>query len=158
MLDEREDAIQIHGDGAMPLFFRHAVDGCVLRGPDAVIRDQNVESPEGRDRRRYQLPRRRGGGKIALQRATVFRATFPHQILGLGPCRLIIEYNFRARGYKHPHRRRANPARSAGDKRSVVREKSLRLWRWCCKKGKGGRKPTAHMKLFTICWPLATGH
>jgi hypothetical protein len=29
---------------------------------------------------------------------------------------LIIEDNLRARGDKHPHYRRANPSRSAGDK------------------------------------------
>src|SRR6266849_7295923 len=116
MLDQREDAVQIHRDGAMPLFIGHAIDGRILRRPDAVIRDQNVETPESRDRRRYQLPRRFRGRKIALQRATVFRATFMHQILGLRFRRLIIEDNFRARGHKHPHRRRANPARSAGDK------------------------------------------
>ena len=116
MLDEREDAVEIHGDGAMPLFIGHAVDGCVLRRPDAVIRDQNVETSEGRDRGRDQLPRRLRGRKIALQRAAVFRATLTHQILGLRFCRLIIEDNLRARGHKHSHRRRANPARSAGDK------------------------------------------
>src|ERR1039458_1695640 len=64
MLYEREDAVEIHSDGAMPLFIGHAIDGCVLRRPDAVIGDQNVETPECRDRGRDQLPRRLRGRKI----------------------------------------------------------------------------------------------
>src|SRR5271157_2296301 len=116
MLDQRKHAIQIHRDGTMPLFVGHAIDGRILRRPDAVIRNQNVEPPERRDRSRYQLLRRLRGREIALRRATVSLATCTHQILGLRLRRLIVEDNFRARRHKHPHRRRTNAARSAGNK------------------------------------------
>ena len=66
MLDQREDAVQIDGDRAMPLLVGHAVDGRIFGRPDAVIGDQNVEASEGRDRRRHQLLRRCRGRKIAL--------------------------------------------------------------------------------------------
>ncbi len=81
-----------------------------------MIRDQNVEASEGRDGGRYELLRPRRSGKIALDGAAVFRATFAHQVLGLRLRRLIIEDNFRAGGHKQPHCRRADSARAAGDK------------------------------------------
>ena len=125
MLDQRKDAVEIHRDSAMPLLIGHAIDGRILRRPDAVIRDQDVETPEGGDRRRDQLPRRLRGRKIALHRAAVPRAAFAHQILGLSLGGLIVEDDFRARGHKHPHRSRANAARSASDKSNFGIERQI---------------------------------
>ncbi len=97
MLDQRKHAIQVHRNRAMPLFIGQAIDRRILGRPDAMIGDQNVQTSEGRDGGRDQLPGGIHGRKIALHRATIGRATFPHQILGLRLCRLVIEDNFRAR-------------------------------------------------------------
>ena len=59
-----------------------------------MIGDQDVEAPEGRDGRRYQLLGRIGGGKIALRGATVRDAAFPHQSVGLRFGRLVVEEYF----------------------------------------------------------------
>ena len=67
----------------------------------------------------------RHGRKIALHSAAVLRAAFLNQGFGLRFCRLIIEYNLRARSHKQTHRRRADAARSAGDQGDFSLERQI---------------------------------
>ena len=52
--DKPEDAVKIGADRAMPLLVRHAADGLVVLRPDAMIRDEAIQSAKGLHRSCYQ--------------------------------------------------------------------------------------------------------
>src|SRR5258705_13398174 len=110
MLKESKNAVEVDGNRAMPLLVGHAVDGCVLGGPDSVIGNQDVEPAERVHRRRNQFLSRRGGGKVRLYSTAIGRAAFADEVLGLRLGRLIIEYHFSSGPSEHPDRSGADAA------------------------------------------------
>ena len=128
MLDQAKNAVDIYRHGSVPLLIGHAVDGRILRRPDAVIRDQDVEPPESGHRRRYQLPSRLGAGKFALHGAAIRGPAFAHERVSLILGGLIVEDDLRARSHEEPHGSRANATRAAGDKSNFgIKRKVHRL-------------------------------
>ena len=127
MLDKREDAVEIDGDRAAPLRILHLFDGLVLRGPDAVIGDKNVQASETVNRAHHQVPRRLCAGEIAGDCGTVVRAECLHQFIGLRFRFLVAENNSRARCYEHSHRSRADAPRTASDESDLAREGEIHM-------------------------------
>src|SRR5258705_14005557 len=110
MLKESKNAVEVDGNRAMPLLVGHAVDGCVLGGPDSVIGNQDVEPSERVHRRRNQFLCRRGGGKVRLYSTAIGRAAFADEVLGLRLGRLIIEDHFGSGTSEQPDRGCADAA------------------------------------------------
>ncbi len=71
VLDEPEDAIKIDGDGGMPLLVGHALDGSIVRWPDAMVGDEDVEAPELAHGGIDQTARGIDGTEVAGNRDTV---------------------------------------------------------------------------------------
>ena len=76
VLDQAEDAVDIYGDGAVPLVVGQAIDRGIFGRPYSVIGYKDVEASEGLDGRCYQLLGRSGGREIGLDGATVGGAAF----------------------------------------------------------------------------------
>ena len=114
MPDQAEHRIEIDGESRAPLLGAHLLDGNILRRPDAVIGDENIEAPEMLDDFSHQRAGRIGiiqlGGECVTVMAAFFGESFRLR-LGL----LITERDLRARRAEHTNRGRANSARAASD-------------------------------------------
>ena len=75
-----------------------------------MVRDENVETAEGRNGGGYQVLSGIGGGKVAGEGATVFRAAFADEGVGLGFRGLIVKDDFCAGGHEHAYGGGANAA------------------------------------------------
>src|SRR6185503_6378797 len=74
-LHESEDGVEVDGDGATPLFFRHQFNGSILGWPYSVIDDKGIETPESLNRSPDQSAPIRGRAQLLLDRNAAARAT-----------------------------------------------------------------------------------
>ena len=122
VLHQAEHAVEIHGDGAMPVRIGHRVDGQVPGRPDAVVCHQDVETPEARHRTLDEPAGRSGTRQVRGDgEAAVFTARAHHR------CRfllrlLVAEHDVRPRRDEHPHDGSADAARAARDERRTIGE------------------------------------
>ena len=123
MTDQREDAVEIHGDGSAPLGIREFVDRSVFRRPDAVIGDQDIESSEAFYGLVYQIFGGFQARQVARDGGAVFLATLLDECVGGCFRVLIIEKDFGPSRHECAHCGRANPAGAAGDESNFAFER-----------------------------------
>src|SRR5262249_15178515 len=115
MPNQREDTVEVDGDRSTPLSVGEFVDRRILRWPNAMIGNQNIEAPEALDRLVHQISGAVQAGKVAGDSYAVFRATRFDERLGSRLRALIVEKDFGASRHEGAHRGRANPTRAPGD-------------------------------------------
>jgi hypothetical protein len=124
-LDDRrfhqgKDAIEVDSGGLFPLVIGHMVDGRVMRFPDTVVSNQNVESPEALDCFHNQRPRGFGAMKIASHGSASFGADFADEGFGLVSSFLVIKHDVGAGFNHHPDSGSADAARATGDESHLI--------------------------------------
>src|SRR5690348_15970462 len=119
MAHEREDAVEVNGDGLLPLRVAEAVDRRVIGRPDAVIGHQNVEASETAN---GFLDERAGGlkaGEVTGNRGSLL-AEFFDEGIGLGLGTLIVEEHAGSSLREETDGGGADAARASGDESDLI--------------------------------------
>src|SRR5215472_10542984 len=92
VLNQAKDAVEIDGERCAPLFVGHLVDGSVVRRPDTVIADHDVDFAKVVNCSCDQWAGGLDGGKVSLHSlAAIDSPTLLNQALSLCSCFLIVE-------------------------------------------------------------------
>src|SRR5215472_17930589 len=102
MLNQTEDAIEIHCHSLPPLLVSHLIDGNILRWPNAVIRNQTIKPSEITDHGFDQIFSIRWRGEVRLNPAYV-RPTLCNYAISGSLLLLIVENHLGAGGAEHLH-------------------------------------------------------
>jgi hypothetical protein len=120
-LHQSKNGIQIYLERVAPLGFSHLSDGGILRGPDAVVGDENIEAAEGTYCRGYKrVTIRRGAEFLLYGYASAWAAAFRSQGLCLRICLQIAESNTGMSLVEKANGRCAYAAGTAGDEGHFV--------------------------------------
>jgi hypothetical protein len=112
-------------ESGAPLLVGHLVDGYILRGPNAVIGNENVEASEVLDRIGDQgasgiRPVEAAGDGTAVRLAAFFR-----QSIGLRLRLLVAEYDLRTRCGEHTNRSCSDAAGATCDQSYFAGEREM---------------------------------
>ncbi len=120
-LHQTKNAIQIDRQRRPPLRVRHGGNRLIVRRPHAVVHDQAVQPPKRSDRSGNQCAPVRWGTQRLLDSTAKIRPTkLRSQRFRRLPSLLVAENDLRACLPKHPHRSRANAARTTRYQRDLT--------------------------------------
>ena len=119
-LDQAEDAVEIDAQGGAPLGDGHGVDGGVVRRPDAVVDDEDVEAAKGLDGGGDEGVAVFGGGERLLEGDG---AGFGGEDVGGAGGGEVAEGDAGAGLAEEPHSGRADAARATGDESGAAGER-----------------------------------
>lgn len=123
-LYEAEDAVEIDGQGGAPLLFGHGVDGLIVRGPDAVVDDEDVEVAKGCDGGVDERLAVFGGGEILLEGDAVCRGPMlGDESFGLLTGGLVAEGDAGSGCSKEANGLGSDAARASGDEGGATGER-----------------------------------
>ena len=123
-LDEAEGAVEVDAEGAAPLLGRHGGDGGFVRGPDAVVDDEAVETAKSGDGSGDEGATVFRGGELLLDGAAVFgAAALGGEGFGLGCGGLVAEDNLCACLMEEADGCSADSTRSSADQSNFSRQR-----------------------------------
>jgi hypothetical protein len=120
-LHQSKNGIQVYLERVAPLGFRHLGNWRILRGPDAVIDDEDIQAAKGAYCGCYQGPAICGGAELLLYgHALVRAAALRGKGVGARTRLQIAESNARIGLVEEPDGGCADAARTSGDEGYLV--------------------------------------